>query len=146
VGIFGYSYESIASALTLDALARLRAAGVRARLRLLGAPGADSPSGERWLQQARAAGGAEALEFSGRLPAQELSDELAACEVLLFPDTVGPDSRKSTLAAALAPRAEAGPAARRRRHPASRGQPAAGARRGAVAPPARSDPRPRAGR
>jgi glycosyltransferase involved in cell wall biosynthesis len=101
IGIFGYSYEGTASGLTLDALARLHAAGIPARLRLLGAPGAASTSGERWTREAGERGLAQAVTFSGPLPAQQLSDELAGCQVLLFPDVSGPDSRKSTLAAAL---------------------------------------------
>jgi glycosyltransferase involved in cell wall biosynthesis len=101
IGVFGYSYEGTASELTLDAVARLRAAGVPARLRLMGAPGPSSASGERWTREAGERGLDDVLTFSGALPAQQLSDELAACAVLLFPDVSGPDSRKSTLAAAL---------------------------------------------
>ena len=44
----------------------------------------------------------EAIEFSGRLPAQELSDELARCAVLLCAASPGPTSRKGTLAGSLA--------------------------------------------
>ena len=44
----------------------------------------------------------DALSFSGPLPAQDLSDELAACDLLLFADDPGPSSRKGTLAASLA--------------------------------------------
>ena len=40
--------------------------------------------------------------FSGLLAAQELSDALATCELLLFVDPLGPNSRKTTLAASLA--------------------------------------------
>jgi hypothetical protein len=102
VGVFGYAYESAASGLALDAIAQVRGAGVPARLRLLGAPGAESPAGESWTGEARARGLEDALSFSGALPEQELSDELASCDVLLFPDLAGASSRKSTLAAALA--------------------------------------------
>ncbi len=47
-------------------------------------------------------GSTGALSFAGPLPAQELSDALAACDVLLFADTAGPSSRKGTLAGSLA--------------------------------------------
>lgn len=43
-----------------------------------------------------------ALSFTGPLPAQELSDALAACSVLLFADAPGPASRKGSLAGSLA--------------------------------------------
>jgi glycosyltransferase involved in cell wall biosynthesis len=78
VGLFGYSYEGAALSLVLDAIGLLESRGVELQLRLLGAPGRAS------------------------LPAQELSDELAGCDVLLFPDAAGPSSRKGSLAGALA--------------------------------------------
>jgi glycosyltransferase involved in cell wall biosynthesis len=102
VGLFGYSYQGAAVSLILDAIGRLRERGLRAQLRLLGAPGPSSPAGQSWLEQARARGLEDALSFSGALPAQELSDALAACEVLLFADTAGPSPRKGTLAGSLA--------------------------------------------
>lgn len=102
VGLFGYSYQGAAVALILDALALVREGGVEARLRLLGAPGPDSGPAREWLALARQRGVEDALSFSGALPAQELSDELAACEVLLFADTAGPSSRKGSLAGSIA--------------------------------------------
>jgi glycosyltransferase involved in cell wall biosynthesis len=102
IGLFGYSYQGAAVSLILDALADLRAGGLPARLKLLGAPGPASPAGEGWRAQARARGLEEALSFTGALPAQALSDALAACELLLFADTAGPSPRKGTLAGSLA--------------------------------------------
>ncbi|MGA2319347.1 MAG: glycosyltransferase family 4 protein [Solirubrobacteraceae bacterium] len=102
LGLFGYSYEGAASALVLDALALMVDQGQDVQLRLLGAPGQSSPAGETWRAQASARGVLPALSFSGILPAQELSEELAACEALLSVDTPGPSSRKGTLAASLA--------------------------------------------
>jgi len=102
VGLFGYSYQGAAVSLALDALGDLRSRGVDAQLRLLGAPGPSSSAGEAWLAGARARGLLDALSFSGALPAQDLSDALAACDVLLFADTAGPSSRKGTLAGSLA--------------------------------------------
>ena len=102
LGLFGYSYDTATISLVLDALRLLRERGLPARLVLLGAPGARSEPGERWLELAREHGVDEALSFSGTLSAQELSDRLAACEILLFADRVGPTSRRTTLAASLA--------------------------------------------
>ena len=42
------------------------------------------------------------MSFSGILSAQELSNTLAGCDLLLFADGPGPTSRKTTLAASLA--------------------------------------------
>ncbi len=102
IGLFGYAYEGAASSLVLDALRLLRERGVRAHLRLLGAPGADTPAGAAWLDGARTRGVEQALSFSGVLAAGELSDALSACELLLHPEPSGPTSRKGTLAASLA--------------------------------------------
>jgi glycosyltransferase involved in cell wall biosynthesis len=102
VGLFGYRYDDAAIALVLDALVLLRQRITKARLELLGAPGPRSPSGQTWLAAARARGLESAVSFSGPLPAQAVSDALAACGVLLFADTPGPSSRKGTLAGALA--------------------------------------------
>ena len=101
LGIFGYSYEGVATSLVLDAMRRLADEGVALQLRLLGSPGRSSPSGERWLAEARQRGLAAALWFSGALPAQELSNALAGCTVLVCPDRAGPSSRKGSLAASL---------------------------------------------
>lgn len=102
IGLFGYSYQGAATAIVLDALDELQRTGIDAELILLGAPGAASPAGESWQAQARARGVQDSLSFSGRLPAQSLSDELASCEVLLFADRAGPSPRKGTLAGSLA--------------------------------------------
>lgn len=102
VGLFGYAYEGAASALVLDALALLRSRGVGFRLQLLGAPGAASPAAAAWRAAAAARGLGGALSFSGVLPAQDLSDALARCDVLLHPEPSGPTSRKGTLAGSLA--------------------------------------------
>ncbi|HXD55049.1 MAG TPA: glycosyltransferase [Solirubrobacteraceae bacterium] len=102
VGLFGYAYEGAASALVLDALALLHARGVNVRLRLLGAPGPASPAAAAWRAGAAERGLEGALSFSGVLPAQELSDALARCDLLLHPEPSGPTSRKGTLAGSLA--------------------------------------------
>ncbi len=102
IGVFGYSYEGAARALILDAVRVLAGRGVRVELRLLGAPGSASAQAQAWLDGARERGLKDALSFSGTLPAQEMSDALAACEMLLFADAAGPTSRKGSLAASLA--------------------------------------------
>jgi glycosyltransferase involved in cell wall biosynthesis len=101
IGMFGYSYEAAIS-LVLDAVGVLRTRGLDLELLLLGAPGASSATGERWLEAARSRGLTDAISFSGTVPPQVLSDALAACDVLLFGDPAGPTSRKGTLAASLA--------------------------------------------
>jgi glycosyltransferase involved in cell wall biosynthesis len=102
IGLFGYAYGRETVGLVTAALRALQDRGVEAQLHLLGAPGAASPAGEAWLASARESGLVRAPSFSGLLAAQELSDALAACELLLFVDPLGPNSRKTTLAASLA--------------------------------------------
>jgi glycosyltransferase involved in cell wall biosynthesis len=102
IGLFGYSYQGAALSLVLDGIVLLAQRGVAPRLVLLGAPGRTSPVAGTWLREARARGLEHALEFSDTLPAQDLSNALAACDLLLFVDAAGPSSRKGTLAASLA--------------------------------------------
>jgi glycosyltransferase involved in cell wall biosynthesis len=102
VGLFGYSLRPELVALVLDAIALARTRGTPIELMLLGAPGADSDLGELWRSGARARQIEHAIRFSGTVAAQELSDMLAACELLLFVDRPGPTSRKTTLAGSLA--------------------------------------------
>ncbi len=102
LGLFGYSYQGAALSLVLDAIAQLAKRGVAPRLVLLGAPGRTSAVARMWVQEARARGIEHALEFSDTLPAQDLSNALASCDLLLFADAAGPSSRKGTLAASLA--------------------------------------------
>jgi glycosyltransferase involved in cell wall biosynthesis len=102
VGLFGYAAEGAAMPLTLDAIEQLRDRGQPVRLALLGAPGRSSLAGDRWLEAAQAHRLERLLSFSGTLAPQELSNALAACDVLAFVETIGPTSRKTTLAASLA--------------------------------------------
>lgn len=102
VGLFGYGHSGAAVALVLDAVRLLELRGVPVELVLLGAPGHASPAGEAWLRAAEARGIENPPAFSGTLPAQELSDALARCDVLLSAEPAGPTSRKTTLAASLA--------------------------------------------
>lgn len=102
LGLFGYAAEATESGLVLDALRLLREERPEVGLRLLGAPGPDSPAGRAWSAEAAARGVGEAVSFTGMLSAQELSDALAGCTALVFADPTGPTSRKTTLAASLA--------------------------------------------
>jgi glycosyltransferase involved in cell wall biosynthesis len=102
IGLFGYAHEGVALEIVVGALADLRRRGQAAELVLLGAPGEASPAGARWQRAARREGLDGVLSFSGRLNAQDLSNELARCAVLLFAERGGPTSRKTTLAASLA--------------------------------------------
>jgi glycosyltransferase involved in cell wall biosynthesis len=102
LGLFGYAHEGVARTVVLDALRLARERHGELRLELLGAPGSSSPAGEGWREAAAGRGLSDALGFSERLPAQQLADALASCELLLFAERGGPTSRKTTLAAALA--------------------------------------------
>jgi hypothetical protein len=102
LGLFGYAYEGAARSLVLDALRLLDERSLPVRIELLGAPGSGTPAAQAWLAGARTRGIEDSLSFSGVLSAQDLSDALAACDVLLHPEPSGPTSRKGTLAASLA--------------------------------------------
>jgi glycosyltransferase involved in cell wall biosynthesis len=102
LGLFGYAHEGVAADTVLDALRMLRDDGEEVELVLLGAPGRASPAGARWQQAVDQRGLTGAVGFSGLLPAQDLSDELSRCTVILFAERGGPTSRKTTLAASLA--------------------------------------------
>ncbi len=102
IGLFGYAYGRATCSLMTGAMRTLQDRGIPARLMLLGAPGQASVAGQEWDAAARAAGLSQMPSFSGTVAPQQLSDELAACDLLLFADPLGPNSRKTTLAASLA--------------------------------------------
>ncbi|HUH81773.1 MAG TPA: glycosyltransferase [Solirubrobacteraceae bacterium] len=102
IGLFGYAYEGAAVAVVLDAVRELRDRGTDASLQLLGAPGPGSPTASLWEAEAERRGIGRALSFTGRQPAQEISDALARCAVLLCAASPGPTSRKGSLAGSLA--------------------------------------------
>jgi glycosyltransferase involved in cell wall biosynthesis len=102
IGLFGYAHEGVLKQVVLDALRSLQDRGVDVDLLLAGAPGRSSAAGESWLAGARTRGILRAPLFSGVLSAQELSNTLSGCEVLLSADNIGPTSRRTTLAASLA--------------------------------------------
>jgi glycosyltransferase involved in cell wall biosynthesis len=102
IGLFGYSHEGARVPLVLDALRLLQDRGRDVELVLLGAPGRSSAAGEAWLEGARSRAITHAPSFSGTLAPQDLANQLATCEIMLFADAAGPSSRKTTLAASLA--------------------------------------------
>ncbi len=97
VGIFGYRHATLNADLVAESVAKLDG---RARLVLVGAPGADTEAGGVWRSAAERHGAA--VEFTGELEPDELSDALASLDVVLSPDPSGPAPRRGSLAAALA--------------------------------------------
>jgi glycosyltransferase involved in cell wall biosynthesis len=102
VGMFGYGYDGAAVSLMVEAVRRLAERGMNVRLVFFGVAGRSAAVGRAALEIARRQRIEHLLSISGFLPAQALSDALASCDVLFFPDSSGPTSRKGTLAAALA--------------------------------------------
>jgi hypothetical protein len=103
VGLFGYyAVDAGTISLVLDALCRLLRRGVEWRLMLLGSPERSPAVGEIWSRAAGAHGLTHMLSITGTLPAQELSNALARCDLLLYANLIGPISSKGTLAASLA--------------------------------------------
>ena len=102
IGVFGYGAEDFVAEPVVEAVASLKALGLRARLLLVGAPGPESRQGMYWRRAAQVAGCDEMLGFTGKLEPQMLSSALAGVDVIVHPDIGGPSSRKTTLAAALA--------------------------------------------
>ncbi len=102
IGLFGYAHEGVVKEVVLDALRSLQDRGVEVELLLAGAPGRSSVAGESWLAGARTRGISRPPAFSGMLSAQAISNTLSGCDVLLSADSIGPTSRRTTLAASLA--------------------------------------------
>ncbi|HET7568455.1 MAG TPA: glycosyltransferase [Gaiellaceae bacterium] len=102
IGVFGFRRDELPVEVVVDAVARVRERDASARLVLAGAPGPDRPEADAWRGAAGRAGIADALSFTGVLPADELAAAIAGLDVVVFPDPMGPTSRRGTLAAALA--------------------------------------------
>jgi glycosyltransferase involved in cell wall biosynthesis len=100
VGIFGFASPGVEIEAVGEALRLLEVKGRQIELVLIGSPGPESQAAAAW----RAACSAHVtdLRFTGVRPADEVSAELAAVDVVLFPDRGGASSRRGTLAAALA--------------------------------------------
>ena len=101
LGIIGFGSDGVQSELLFAALRELEL-HEQLRIVLLGAPGAASKQGKRWMTLAGAAGMSDAVEFTGVLPLEELGAHLGACDLVLLLDDEGPSSRRTMLAAALA--------------------------------------------
>lgn len=101
IGVFGYGHADASRDLVLDAVGILSHTMPDIRLVLVGAPGAGSSSGIAWCEGAESRGIRFLLEFTGVLEPLQVAECLACCEVLLFPDSAGPSTRKTTLVAML---------------------------------------------
>jgi glycosyltransferase involved in cell wall biosynthesis len=102
LGVFGFGAPETLAFETTSAVARLRSAGIDARLLLVGAPGEKGQQADRWRAAAEQAGVSEVFAFTGVLPLEELARELDGSDIVVLPDRGGPSSRKGTVAAALA--------------------------------------------
>ncbi|HET7572559.1 MAG TPA: glycosyltransferase [Gaiellaceae bacterium] len=102
IGVFGFRRGTGSVALLVEAVAPLLRSDPDARLVLVGAPGPDGPEAQEWRSRAETAGIAGSLELTGVLAPERLSHELSRLDLVLFPDPVGPTSRRGTLAAVLA--------------------------------------------
>jgi glycosyltransferase involved in cell wall biosynthesis len=94
VGVFGFRRVAVPVETIVEAVGRVP----DAELVLVGAPGAQSAEADRW----RSAAGSARIRFTGVLEPVPLAAELAALDVVVFPDPLGPTTRRGTLAAALA--------------------------------------------
>jgi glycosyltransferase involved in cell wall biosynthesis len=101
IGVFGFQADRSLAERVVGALARLHDDGLATRLVLVGAPGDEGPAADAWLRAA-ANCGFEPLSFTGILPAPEIARAVASVDVIVFADSSGSMSRKTTLAAALA--------------------------------------------
>ncbi len=102
IAVMSFGADDACVATVAGALGTLRARGVDARLRLVGQPGAAGSRAQRWREAAEQGGWAGALSFSGVVERPELSRELSAAPLVLFPNAQGPITAKSTIASALA--------------------------------------------
>ncbi|GAC1361645.1 MAG: hypothetical protein NVSMB32_00920 [Actinomycetota bacterium] len=102
LGVLGFGSEGTQVDTVIGALRGLPAHGIDGRLLLLGAPGPDGAHGEAWRRSARRSGCEPAVSFTGIRQPQELAQDLAAVDVVVFPEVSGPTSRRGTLAASLA--------------------------------------------
>jgi glycosyltransferase involved in cell wall biosynthesis len=100
IGVFGFSAPGIDVPTVVEALRLLAEAGHRVDLVLIGAPGSQSSAAAAWRLACSPHVGA--LRVTGVRAAQQIAEELAAVDIVLFPHGGGASARKGTLAAALA--------------------------------------------
>jgi glycosyltransferase involved in cell wall biosynthesis len=96
IGVFGFRADGVLVDLVAQAVPR---SSSNARLVLVGAPGPDTAQADLW-RAAAAANGCD-LEFTGVLDPSSLSAALADLDLAVFPNSGGPTSRNTTLAALL---------------------------------------------
>lgn len=101
IGVPAYAGDGVRPDILLDALSKLEWAET-CRILLLGAPGADSVDGRRWLHLAAEHGMQDSVQFTGVVDAAEFSRHLQACDVVALVNEEGPSSRKTSLAVSLA--------------------------------------------
>lgn len=97
--ILGYGADSIAVEALTTALSLLQTSAKPVTLKLLGSPGADSAIGRRWqlaLERSKVP-----YHFTGALDDAQLSEELVTADLYVSADARGPESRRTSLAAAL---------------------------------------------
>ena len=102
IAVMSFGADDACASAVAGALGTLRARGIDARIRLVGQPGAAGSRARRWREAAERAGCAGALSFSGVVEPSELSREVSAAPLVLFPNAAGPIASKSTIASALA--------------------------------------------
>jgi len=99
VSTLGYGADSIAVEALAAALALLQTSAKPISLKLLGSPGPDSAIGRRW-QLALERGNVPYI-FTGPLDDAQLAEELVTSQLYVSADARGPESRRTSLAAAL---------------------------------------------
>ncbi len=102
IGVLGFATDDARPDVVVGAVRSLRARGLNAELVLLGAPGPDGERARQWAAVARALGCGSSLSFTGVVSADELARELAAVDVIAFPQGSGAGANKGTLGMALA--------------------------------------------
>ena len=104
---FGFVNRAKGADTLVEALARLRAAGLPARLLMLGGQvGASDPTNARFLDEVKALaerrGVADAIVWTGFLPEAEVSQALVSADIAALPYRDGVSLQRGTLMAALA--------------------------------------------
>jgi glycosyltransferase involved in cell wall biosynthesis len=102
IGVLGFGTDDARPDVVVGALSMLQARGLDAELVLLGAPGPDGERARSWAAVARTLDCGSRLSFTGVVAADELARELAAVDVVAFPQAAGAGANKTTLGAALA--------------------------------------------
>lgn len=102
VAVVGYAWPSTSVGLVAEAVSLLRRHRNDVVLLLLGAPGDGGAAAAMWRRELDRRGCSGILAFTGVLSRERLADALARGDLIVFPDRAGPESRRGTLAAALA--------------------------------------------